>query len=159
MLKKLSKKDLYNIYILPVKNVTIRTLKIIGQDFNALIMSFKKNTMRDKAVPRCKMMIKNKSAGVPNNLLNINKCPELDIGRNSVIPWIIDKIKSLITIKLYQKQGEYKPENTNKAKPFISFSKINTFKKLCLFHSTAIIRREKELRKEEKSSSIFPRSL
>ena len=60
--------------------------------------SLKKNTAIDKSVPKwraksnVKFKFSLKPVPIPNKSLNIIKCADDDIGRNSAIPWIIPNI-------------------------------------------------------------------
>ena len=45
--------------------------------------------MTDKREPKCRLTSNTRLSGILIISAAINKCPELEIGKNSVIPWII----------------------------------------------------------------------
>ena len=68
--------------------------------FIKLTISSKKNTTTAIKEPMCKQTsVTRLWFWKPNNFENIIRCEDELMGKNSVIPWIIDKINISITVK------------------------------------------------------------
>ena len=82
-----------HISFLSIGPLKLLSRRLQNPSFNNLDQSFRKYTNIANRLPQCNITSKLKVClGQPNNQGIIIKCPELLIGKNSVIPWIKPKI-------------------------------------------------------------------